>query len=103
MAVDSMVSGGCIISGAHIKHSLLFSSVTVEPKSIIKDCIIFPDVQIGKNCNIKNTIIDKGCIIADNTVIGFDDKNDSSLYHKSTLNRILVTPEMLGQHIHHVR
>ncbi len=103
MALDSMVSGGCIISGAHVKHSLLFSSVTVEPNSVIKDCVILPDVRIGKNCNIKNTIIDKGCIIADNTVIGFDDNNDSSRFYKSTLNRILVTPEMLGQHLHHVR
>jgi glucose-1-phosphate adenylyltransferase len=103
MAVDSMVSGGCIISGAHIKHSLLFSSVTVEPHSVIEDCVILTDVHIGKNCKIKDTILDKGCIIPDNTVIGYDDKNDSTRFYKSTLNRILVTPEMLGQNIHHVR
>lgn len=103
MAVDSMVSGGCIISGAHVNHSLLFSSVHVEQYSHIEDCVILPDVRIGKNCKIKNTILDKGCHIPDNTVIGYDLKHDSQQFHKTSLNRILITPEMLGQQVHHAR
>ena len=103
MAVDSMVSGGCIISGSHVKHSLLFSSVIIEPYTYIEDCVILPDVRIGKYCKIKNTILDKGCHIPDNTVIGYDLEKDSQRFHKTSLNRILITPEMLGQQVHHAR
>lgn len=103
MAVDSMVSGGCIISGAYVNHSLLFSSVTVEPYSTIEDSIILPDVQIGKNCKIRNTILDKGCKITEGTVIGHNNQQDSDRFYITPLGRILVTPEMLGQQVHHVR
>lgn len=103
MAIDSMVSGGCIISGSHVKHSLLFSSVIVEPYSSIENCVILPDVYIGKNCKIKNTILDKGCHIPDNTVIGYDIGQDSQRFHITSQDRILITPEMLGQQVHHAR
>lgn len=103
MAVDSMVSGGCIISGAMIKHSLLFSNVWVEENSLVENSIILPDVRIGKNCIIKNAIIDKSCVIEDGTCIGCDQAEDSKKYHISPKNRILVTPEMLGLEVHHVR
>ncbi len=103
IAVDSMVSGGCIISGAHVNHSVLFSSVTVEPYSRLDDCVILPDVHIGKHCKIKDTIIDKGCRILDGTVIGYDDNLDSTRFHITESNKRLVTPEMLGQQVHHAR
>lgn len=103
MAVDSMVSGGCIVSGAHINHSLLFSNVHIERHTQLNDCIILPGVNIGKNCKLKNTIIDKGCHIHDNTVIGYDLDQDSKSFYITELNRILITPEMLGQQIHHAR
>jgi len=63
MAVDSMVSGGCIISGAIVRHSLLFSSVCVEDYSYLEDAVILPEVTIGPNCRIKRAVIDKGCIV----------------------------------------
>ena len=103
MAVDSMVSGGCIISGAYVNHSLLFSSVTIEPYSTIEDSVILPNVQIGKNCKIKNTILDKGCIISEDSVIGHDDEEDANRFYITSRGRILVTPEMLGQQVHHAR
>ena len=103
MAVDSTISGGCIISGAYINHSLLFSSVVVELHSQLHGCVILPNVHIGKNCKLKNTIIDKGCIIPDNTVIGYDLEKDAKQFYITKLNRILVTPEMLGQQVHHAR
>lgn len=103
MAVDSMVSGGCIISGATINHSLLFSNVVVEQFSLVEDSVVMPDVHIGKNCRIKNTIIDKSCIIGDNMIIGYDLDADSKKYYVSPMGRIVVTPEMLGQRVHHAR
>lgn len=103
MAVDSMVSGGCIISGASIRHSLLFSNVWVEENSEIENSIILPDVRIGKNCKIKNAILDKSCVIPDGTSIGYDEAGDNQKYHLSPKKRVLVTPEMLGLEVHHVR
>ncbi len=103
MAVDSTVSGGCIISGAKIKHSLLFSDVIVEQFSTVEESVILPNVRIGKNCKIKNAILDKSCKIPDGTSIGYDLENDSKIFHISPMGRILVTPEMLGQQVHHAR
>ena len=103
MAVDSMVSGGCIISGSHIDHSVLFSNVVVKQHSLVEDSVVLPDVRIGENCKIKNTIIDKSCDIPDGTVIGHDVENDKRKYHISPKGRVLVTPEMFGQEVHHAR
>lgn len=103
MAIDSMVSGGCIISGASIKHSLLFSSVCVESFSKIESSVILPNVLIEPNCEISNAVIDKGCIVPEGTIIGKDAEEDARRFHVSPGGVVLVTPEMLGQEIHHVR
>ncbi len=103
MAVDSMVSGGCIISGAMVRHSLLFSNVTVHSFSTVEDAVVLPDVEIGRNCRLSKVVIDKGCIIPDDTVIGENPEEDAKKYHISPKGVVLVTPEMLGQELHYVR
>ena len=103
MAVDSMVSGGCIISGAVVRHSLLFSSVHVHSYSTVKDCVVLPSVEIGENCHLTKVVIDKGCRIPAGTVIGADLNEDAKRYHVTPNGIVLVTPEMLGLEIHHVR
>ena len=103
MAVDSMVSGGCIISGACVRGSLLFSNVHVQSYSDVDASVILPDVKIGQNCQIKNAVIDRGCVIPDGTRIGFDLHEDAKTYHVSPGGIVLVIPEMLGQQLHHVR
>jgi len=103
MAVDSMVSGGCIISGAVVRHSLLFSKVTVDNYSKIDSSVVLPNVSIGKNCQISHAIIDKGCTIPDGTIIGMDEAADKKRFFVSPNGVVLVTPDMLGQAIHYVR
>ena len=103
MAVDSMVSGGCIISGAVVRHSLLFSSVHVHSYSTVKDCVVLPSVEIGENCHLTKVVVDKGCRIPAGTVIGADLNEDAKRYHVTPNGIVLVTPEMLGLEIHHVR
>jgi len=103
MAVDSMVSGGCIISGALVRHSLLFSNVTVDNYTEINSAVVLPDVVIGENCKISHAIIDKGCVIPDNTHIGQNDEDDKARFYISPNGVVLVTPDMLGQVIHYVR
>ncbi|MBU0500128.1 MAG: glucose-1-phosphate adenylyltransferase [Gammaproteobacteria bacterium] len=103
MAVDSMVSGGCIISGSVVRHSLLFSSVKVNSYSLVEDSVILPEANIGRNCRIKKAVIDRGCHVPEGTVIGEDLEDDARRYHVTAGGVVLVTPEMLGQSLHHAR
>ena len=67
---------------------------------MIKDSVILPKVSIGKNCRITRTIIDKACTIVDGTVIGEDLELDRKRFHVTESGIVLVTPEMLGQHLY---
>jgi glucose-1-phosphate adenylyltransferase len=103
-AIDSMVSGGCVISGAKIKRSLIFSNVRVRLCSEVKDSVVLPDVDIGRSCVIHRAIIDRGAIISDNTVIGVNPDADRARGYRVTDSGLtLVTPDMLGQQLHRIR
>jgi glucose-1-phosphate adenylyltransferase len=95
MATNSMVSGGCIVSGAYVKQSLLFSSVTVDEGSEVIQAVVLPRAQIGKNCRITRAIIDKRCIIPDGTVIGEDHAEDAKRFRVTAEGVVLVCPNML--------
>lgn len=103
MAVDSMVSGGCVISGSVVRHSLLFSNVRMNSFSTLQDCVVLPDVIVGRNCRITKAVIDKGCHIPEGTVIGEDPEQDAKRFYVTENGVVLVTPEMLGQERHYVR
>ncbi len=103
MAVDSMVAGGCIVSGSQVRHSVLFSNVDVHSYSQIEDSVIFPDVDIGRRCVIRKAVIDKGCVIPPDTRIGVDPEEDARHFHVTEGGVVLVTPEMLGQRLHYAR
>ncbi len=104
MAIDSMVSGGCIISGSEIKHSLLFSNVQVYEHSKLQDVVVLPNVRIGRHCRLNKVVIDKGCHIPDGTVIGENHEEDRKRgLYISEGGVVLITPEMLGQNLHKAR
>jgi glucose-1-phosphate adenylyltransferase len=103
MAVDSMVSGGDIIAGALVRHSLLFSQVVVNPGAVVEDAVVLPDVVVGEGCRIRRAVIDEGCRIPPGTVIGHDYEADRRRFHVSPKGVVLVTAEMLGQEVAHVR
>jgi glucose-1-phosphate adenylyltransferase len=103
LAVDSMISGGCVISGAKVRHSLLFSNVRVNSYTTIQDSIVLPDVNIGRNCRITKAIIERGCEIPEGTVIGENHAEDEQKYHVSAGGVVLVTAEMLGMNLRYVR
>ncbi len=97
-AVDSMVSGGCIISGGKVKKSLLFSDVHVNSFSSIDESVILPGVEIRRNVKIKKAIIDAGCIIPEDMVIGHNHDDDKANGFRVTKKGVvLVTRSMLGQ------
>jgi len=97
MAIDSMVSGGCIVAGARVHHSLLFSNVWVGERTTIADTLALPNVRIGRDCRIRRAIIDANCRIGDGTVIGEDPAADAERFDVSRGGVVLVTREHLGQ------
>ena len=99
-AIDSLISAGCIISGARVKRSVVFFGCRIENFSLVKDCVVLPKVSIGKNCRITRAVIDKACDVPDNTVIGENLEEDARRFHVTKEGIVLVTPEMLGQHLY---
>ncbi|WP_299495456.1 glucose-1-phosphate adenylyltransferase [uncultured Shewanella sp.] len=97
MALDSVVSEGCIISGAVVRRSVLFNEVRVCSYSEVEDAVILPDVVVLRHCKIKNAIIDRGSVIPEGTVIGYDEQHDKARGFRVTPKGVvLVTREMLG-------
>jgi glucose-1-phosphate adenylyltransferase len=99
-AVDSMVSGGVIISGSKVKKSVVFSSVRINSYSLIEQAVILPEVVVERHCKLRKVIIDRGCVIPEGTVIGYDNVADKAAGFRVTDNGVtLVTRKMLGQQV----
>ncbi len=101
-AVDSMLSGGCIVSGAMVKHSILFSNVRINSYSTVEDSVVLPEVNVGRNCVIRRAIVEEGCRIPAGMQIGVDPEQDEARFHVTPKGIVLVCPEMLGQDLHYV-
>jgi glucose-1-phosphate adenylyltransferase len=102
-AVDSMVSGGCIVSGSTLRRTMLFSGVYVHSYSTIEDSIVLPNVRIWRNCILKKCIIDKNCIIPEGMQVGLDPEADRKRFHVTPSGITLISRVMLGQDIHPVQ
>ncbi|BCV52952.1 MULTISPECIES: glucose-1-phosphate adenylyltransferase [Shewanella] len=97
MALDSVVSSGCIISGATVRHCVLFNEVRVCSYSEVEDSVILPDVVVLRHCRIRKAIIDRGCIIPEGMEIGFNHDHDRAKGFRVSENGVvLVTRDMLG-------
>jgi glucose-1-phosphate adenylyltransferase len=103
MAIDSMVSGGCVISGSCLRRTLLFSGVRVHSYCYIEDSVVLPNVVIERHVTLKRVVIDRGVRIPAGTKIGVDLAADRERLHVTDKGIVLVTPEMLGQNVHHRR
>ncbi|HTZ36125.1 MAG TPA: glucose-1-phosphate adenylyltransferase [Stellaceae bacterium] len=97
MAVDSMVSGGCIISGAHVARSLLFSNVRVNSHARTRDAVCLPEVEIGRHARLNRVVIDRGVRIPEGLVIGEDRQFDEKRFYLSEGGVTLVTAEMIAR------
>ena len=103
MAVDSLISGGCVVSGAVARRSLLFSDVHIDYHSLVEDTVVLPQVAIGRHVVLRRAVIDRGCQIADGMEIGVDPAADRRRFFVTDGGITLVTPDMLGQSLHSVR
>lgn len=99
-ALNSVVSDGCIVSGAVVSRSLLFTKVRVAERSLIEDSVVLPNVVIGQNVTLKKVIIDKGCVIPDGITVGLHTDEDRARFHVTERGITLITAEMLSQSVH---
>jgi glucose-1-phosphate adenylyltransferase len=96
MAVDSMVSGGCIVSGATVRRSLMFSNCRVNSYAQTREAVLLPEVEVGRHARLTKVVIDRGCQIPERLVIGEDPALDARRFYRSDGGVTLVTAEMLA-------
>jgi glucose-1-phosphate adenylyltransferase len=97
LAIDSMVSGGCIISGAQVRRSLLFSSVRVNSYAQTRDAVLLPEVQVGRYARLTKVVVDRGVRIPENLVVGEDPELDDKRFYRSEGGVVLISAEMLAE------
>jgi len=95
MALDSMVSGGCIVSGAIVRNSLLFSRVRVNSYAELDGAVVLPRTDIGRHARLRNVVIDSGCNIPEGFVVGVDAAADARRFHRTDKGITLITRAML--------
>jgi glucose-1-phosphate adenylyltransferase len=96
MAVSSVVSGGCIVSGAALKRTLLFTGVRVNSYSSTEDAVILPYVEIGRNVHLKKVIVDRGVRIPEGLVVGEDPEVDAQRFRRTENGVVLITQKMIN-------
>jgi glucose-1-phosphate adenylyltransferase len=96
VAIDSMVSGGCIVSGAQVLRSLLFSSVRVNSYARTSEAVVLPEVDIGRHARLSRVVIDRGCHIPEGLVVGEDPIADAERFYRSEGGVVLITADMLA-------
>lgn len=96
MAVDSMVSGGCIISGALVRRSVLFTGVQIHSYSSVEESVILPGADVARHCRLRKVVVDEGCKIPAGMTIGYDVADDVRRFHRSPEGVVLVTSAMIA-------
>ena len=95
VTTNTIVSGGCIVSGSQVTNSVLFSSVRVHSYCEIDQSVILPDVTIGRGARLKKVVIDRRCNIPDGLVVGEDPELDARRFERTASGVVLITKEML--------
>jgi glucose-1-phosphate adenylyltransferase len=95
MAVSSLVSGGCIVSGARIRRSVLFTGVRVNSYCSIENAVILPYVDIARAARLTNVVIDRGVKIPEGLVVGEDIDADAKRFRRTGDGIVLITQQMI--------
>ncbi len=94
-AINSLVSGGCIVSGAQISNSVLFSNVLVRSWAKVDQAVVLPDVDIGRHCRLSKVVIDRRCTLPEGLVVGENAEDDARRFYRTDAGVVLITREML--------
>jgi glucose-1-phosphate adenylyltransferase len=97
MAVSSLVSGGCIVSGASLKRSLLFTGVRVNSFTRMEEAVVMPYVEIGRKATLKRVVIDRGVVIPEGMVVGEDPELDARRFRRTPNGVCLITKPMIDK------
>ena len=96
-AINTMVSGGCIVSGSIVSNSVLFSSVRIHSFCTVDQAVLLPEVEVGRNCRLTRVVVDRGCSLPEGLVIGEDPVLDAQRFERSPGGVVLVTRAMLNK------
>ena len=96
VAIESLVSGGCIVSGT-VERSVLFSQARVHSYARVGWSVLLPKVEVGRGARLHRAVVDRGCTIPDGMVIGEDAAADAARFHRTDSGITLVTREMLDR------
>ncbi|WP_448953434.1 glucose-1-phosphate adenylyltransferase [Labrys neptuniae] len=96
-AISSLVSGGCVVSGAIAKHSLLYTGVRINSYSSVENAVILPYVEIGRSAHLKNVVIDRGVVIPEGLVVGEDPILDAKRFRRTDKGICLITQPMIDK------
>ena len=94
---NTVVSGGCIVSGSNVAHSVLFSEVRVHSDCLIDEAVVLPDVTINRHCRLRKVVIDRGCELPEGRVVGEDAVRDAQRFERSEGGVVLITRDMLAK------
>jgi glucose-1-phosphate adenylyltransferase len=94
-AISSLVSGGCIVSGAAVKESLLFTGVRVNSYSDVDRAVILPYADVGRSARLRNVVIDRGVRIPEGLVVGEDPDLDAARFRRTEKGVCLITQAMV--------
>jgi glucose-1-phosphate adenylyltransferase len=95
MAVDSLVSAGCVISGATVRRSTLYNNVRVNSFAVVEDSVILSDSNIGRHCRLHKVIVDSATDVPEGMVIGENPEEDARRFYRTESGVTLVTAPML--------
>jgi glucose-1-phosphate adenylyltransferase len=97
LGVSSLVSGGCIVSGASLWHTLLFTRVQVHSYSRIENAVILPYVEIGRHARLRDVVVDRGVRIPPGLVVGEDPDDDARRFRRTARGVCLITQGMIDR------
>ncbi len=96
-AVSSLISGGCIVSGAHIRDSLLFTRSRVHSYAQLQEAVVLPQADIGEHARLRRVVVDRGCRIPPELVVGEDPDDDTRRFHRTANGVTLISQAMLDR------
>ena len=94
-AVTSLVSGGCIVSGAALRRSLLFTGVHLHSHARVENAVILPYVDVGEHVRLRDVVVDRGVKIPNGLVVGEDPELDSRRFRRTESGVCLITQPMI--------